>query len=325
MANIPETVYTKQGADAAISGALSGYVSPSANSVVDNGDGTTTITQAGGVLDNGDGTGTITPTTGGTGGTATPSIIDNGDGTFSISGDPSNLTDNGDGTFSVSSASLTERAYTKTAVDTALTAKAPYPVGGSDGQALVKSGSGATWATVSGGSTVVDATTTVKGVIQLAGDLAGTAALPVLKSTLGSSGTVGSATTIPVITYNNKGLITAISSVTAAGGSGSTPLPTTNSQTGLAYTLALTDAGNIVEQNSASTLTVTVPLNSVVAFPIGTTIEFNLYGTGALTLAGAAGVALRSPNGLRLVTKFASAAIRKRATDEWIVSGYTTV
>lgn len=308
MANIPETVYTKQGVDSAIIVALSGFSPTSGGTVVDNGDGTGTVIA------------------GGSSAGAAPSITDNGDGTYTLNGDPSSLVDNGDGTFSISNATLVERTYTKVALDTVLAAKAPYPTGGSDGQALVKSGASAIWATVSGGTgTVVDATTTVKGVIQLAGDLAGTAALPVLKSILGSSGTVGSSTTIPVITFNNKGLITAISSVTAAGGGGSTPLPTTNSQTGSAYTVTLADAGNIVEQNSASPLTVTIPLNSSVAFPIGTTIEFNLYGTGSLTLAGAAGVALRSPNGLRLVNRYASAAIRKRATDEWIVSGYTTV
>src|SRR4051812_18192458 len=44
-----------------------------------------------------------------------------------------------------------------------------------DGQALTYSGSALTWSTVSGSGTVPDASTTTKGLVQLAGDLAGTA------------------------------------------------------------------------------------------------------------------------------------------------------
>lgn len=60
----------------------------------------------------------------------------------------------------------------------------------------------------------------------------------------------------------------------------------TNQQTGSAYTLALTDAGKVVENTAANNLVVTVPTNSAVAFPIGTTIEFLNYSTGSITLSG---------------------------------------
>lgn len=70
--------------------------------------------------------------------------------------------------------------------------------------------------TVTGGEGgATDATTVAKGVIQLAGDLTGTAASPSLANTIGSSGTTGSSgSVIPVITYDAKGRITALSSAT---------------------------------------------------------------------------------------------------------------
>lgn len=58
-----------------------------------------------------------------------------------------------------------------------------------------------------------DATASKKGKIQLAGDLTGTAASPVLVSIVAGA-TVGSSTQIPVITYNNKGQITASTTAT---------------------------------------------------------------------------------------------------------------
>lgn len=56
-----------------------------------------------------------------------------------------------------------------------------------------------------------DASTSKKGKVRLAGDLTGTAALPVLASVI-TAGSVGSATLIPVITYDVKGRITASTS-----------------------------------------------------------------------------------------------------------------
>lgn len=52
-----------------------------------------------------------------------------------------------------------------------------------------------------------DATSTVKGKIRLAGDLAGTATSPVLTAIVAGA-TVGSSTLIPVVTYDTKGRIT---------------------------------------------------------------------------------------------------------------------
>jgi hypothetical protein len=87
--------------------------------------------------------------------------------------------------------------------------------------------------TVTPGS-VADATTTTKGAIQLAGDLAGTAAAPTLAAII-TAGTTGSTTAIPVITYDAKGRITGVT--TAA-----VPVTSVAGRTG-AVTLTSTDVG----------------------------------------------------------------------------------
>ena len=57
------------------------------------------------------------------------------------------------------------------------------------------------------------------GLVQLAGDLAGSAASPALASII-TPGAVGSSSLIPVITYDAKGRITAVSTANVANGGG---------------------------------------------------------------------------------------------------------
>lgn len=56
------------------------------------------------------------------------------------------------------------------------------------------------------------ATTSTQGVVQLAGDLTGSASAPVLRSIV-TAGTVGSSSALPVISYDAKGRVTAASSL----------------------------------------------------------------------------------------------------------------
>lgn len=60
-----------------------------------------------------------------------------------------------------------------------------------------------------GAAPTPNATTTKKGKVKLAGDLAGTADLPTLAA-IGLAATVGSSTLVPVITYDTKGRITGV-------------------------------------------------------------------------------------------------------------------
>jgi hypothetical protein len=101
--------------------------------------------------------------------------------------------------------------------------------------------------------------------------------------------------------------------------------PSINSQTGTTYTLAITDAGDVIERNNAAANTVTIPPNSSVPFPIGTVVFFRQMGAGATTVAAGAGVTIRSRGGaLVLGGQYAEASASKRATDEWVLSGDIT-
>lgn len=88
------------------------------------------------------------------------------------------------------------------------------------------------------------------------------------------------------------------------------------------YTLVLNDAGRLVETNSASANSVTVPLNSSVAFTIGSEILITQYGAGQTTIVATAGVTIRSVlNRLKLTNQYSTASLIKRGTDEWYLIG----
>jgi hypothetical protein len=96
-----------------------------------------------------------------------------------------------------------------------------------------------------------------------------------------------------------------------------------NAQTGTTYTLALTDSGEFVTLSNASAITLTVPTNATVAFPVGTQINIVQLGAGQVTVAGA-GVTLRSSGSkLKLFGQYAAATLVKIATDEWVLIGNT--
>lgn len=88
------------------------------------------------------------------------------------------------------------------------------------------------------------------------------------------------------------------------------------------YTTVLTDAGKCVEMSNASARTITIPPNASVAYPTDTVIEVCRMGAGTVTLVAGAGVTIDSPDTiLTLRSQYSSAAIRKRATNEWVASG----
>jgi hypothetical protein len=95
----------------------------------------------------------------------------------------------------------------------------------------------------------------------------------------------------------------------------------TNATAG-AYTLVLADDGKIVEMNNGSGTTLTVPLNSSVAFPVGTQITILQTGTGQTTVAGATvGVTIDGTPGLKLRTRWSAATLIKRAENTWVLVG----
>jgi hypothetical protein len=92
-----------------------------------------------------------------------------------------------------------------------------------------------------------------------------------------------------------------------------------NTQTGTAYTLVLADAGKQVTLSNASPVAVTVPLNSSVAYTIGTRIFLLNLGVGTVTVAGSGGVTLGNANSDLTMTQYGMMMLFKVATDTWLV------
>jgi hypothetical protein len=88
------------------------------------------------------------------------------------------------------------------------------------------------------------------------------------------------------------------------------------------YTLsALTERDSLIEISSASAVTLTVPPNSSVAFPVGTSLDVLQTGAGQITIAAGAGVTINATPGLKLRTQWSGATLFKRAADTWVLYG----
>ena len=93
---------------------------------------------------------------------------------------------------------------------------------------------------------------------------------------------------------------------------------TENVQTGN-YTLALSDVSKVVAMNNSGAATVTVPTDVSVGFAIGTVINVYAMTANAVTIAGAPSVTVR--NAGDIADQYVEVSLRKRATDEWVLSG----
>lgn len=87
------------------------------------------------------------------------------------------------------------------------------------------------------------------------------------------------------------------------------------------YTLSLSDDSKIVEISSATAVNLNVPLNSTVAFPIGTSITILQTGAGQITVVPVSGVTINAQPGLKLRTQWAAATLLKRAENTWVLLG----
>jgi hypothetical protein len=88
------------------------------------------------------------------------------------------------------------------------------------------------------------------------------------------------------------------------------------------YTLsAASERDSLIEVDSTSPVTITIPTNSAVAYPIGTTLDILGTNTGLITIAGDTGVTVNATPGLKLRTQWSSATLFKRAENSWVVYG----
>jgi hypothetical protein len=178
---------------------------------------------------------------------------------------------------------------------------ARLPVG-SNNQVLVADSAqtlGVKWAAVPGGGVAADTIWDTKGDLAVASAADTAAKLPV-----GSDGQ-----TLVADSAQTLGVKWAV------------PVLTLNTQTG-SYTLVLTDAGKLVGMNVAGANNLTVPPNSSVAFPTGTTILLRQAGAGQTTVVAGAGVTVSARGAaLKLAAQFAYATLAKVAIDTWELTG----
>jgi len=99
------------------------------------------------------------------------------------------------------------------------------------------------------------------------------------------------------------------------------PSLTPISQKTASYTTVLTDRDSLIEINSASGTTLTIPTDASVNYPVGTSFDILQTGAGQVTIAGAGGVTVNATPGLKLRTQWSSATIFKRAANTWVVYG----
>ena len=78
---------------------------------------------------------------------------------------------------------------------------------------------------------------------------------------------------------------------------------------------------DLIEANSSSAFTVTIPTDASTNYPVGTSIDILQVGSGQITIAGDSGVTVNGTPGLKLRTQWSSATLFKRAADTWVVLG----
>lgn len=98
-----------------------------------------------------------------------------------------------------------------------------------------------------------------------------------------------------------------------------------NTQAGTSYTPVLSDAGRVLRFTSGSAVTLTVPLNSSVTFPIGAEIELYQSGAGQVTVVPESVAVISSVAGANKISaQHGVARLRKVDSNVWTLSGDIT-
>lgn len=146
---------------------------------------------------------------------------------------------------------------------------------------------------------------------------------PTVSPTITTSATLPTATTIGSVSATEIGYLDGVTSGIQTQLNDTTTLDLDlNAQTGTSYTLALSDNYGMVTLSNAAAITLTVPPNSSVAFPVGAIITIAQTGAGQVTVSPGGGVTVNaagSADALRV--QYSAATLVKLATDTWILMG----
>lgn len=177
---------------------------------------------------------------------------------------------------------------------------------GSSGQLIVHNSSGVPTATTATGDVTIDSS----GVTAIASGV-------IVNADINNSASIA---------YSKLNLSNSVTATDLASGAPRAGFRSSqNQQTGTTYTLALSDVGGLVELSNTSSITVTIPLDSSVAFAVGDRIDILQTNTGQVTVAGAGGVTLNAyDNQYKLNGRWAAGTLIKRAADTWVLIGNIT-
>ena len=193
------------------------------------------------------------------------------------------------------------------------------------GNLVTTADSGTVTSTMIADGTIVDADINASAAIALSKLATSTAGNIIVYN---SSGVPTSVTETGDVTISDTG-VTAIASgvivnadvsATAAIDLGKLADVSTSAQTA-SYTLVLADKNKIVEMSVGSANNLTVPLNSSVAFPIGSQINILQTGTGQTTIVATGGVTINATPGLKMRAQWSYATLVKRAENTWVLVG----
>jgi hypothetical protein len=115
------------------------------------------------------------------------------------------------------------------------------------------------------------------------------------------------------------GNINTTGSVTAAEVTAPVAVNTQNAS----YIAALSDADQLIYLNVAGANTLTIPPNSSVAFPVGTTLTVEQAGAGQCTVTAGAGVTLHNSSSNNTRAQYSLVSAVQTAANQWTVFGDT--
>ena len=104
------------------------------------------------------------------------------------------------------------------------------------------------------------------------------------------------------------------------------PTVTINAQTGTSYTFVAADGTNaVVTLSNASAITLTIPPNSSVSYPVGTVLNFAQTGAGKVTLAQGSGVTIVSTGATASApacrAQYSAGSAIQTSANNWLVIG----
>jgi len=152
------------------------------------------------------------------------------------------------------------------------------------------------------------------------GDLAGNYPSPTLAAITTAQSNVGSSTVVPVLSVDEKGRVTSLTTAQiSGGGGGGFTVAALQTQS---LTIDATFAQKIVPFNASSNVTLTVPTDAMASIASGSEIQIMNLSANQVQILNSLGVSLLSLNAASALTaQYAVAKLSKIASNYWIASG----